>query len=189
MYKEKKINSTFSVHPLIEKRWSSRSFDKSKEIKKETMSQLIEAARWAPSSYNDQPWRFLIANRSEPAFNLITKSLFEFNQMWAPDASSYIVVVGNTKRDDGTPNYAYSYDCGQAVAFLSLEATNCDIMLHQMGGFDKKQLHEAFELQSDLDVLVVIAAGYYGENPDLHENIKGLESTPRERKSQEEILL
>ncbi|MEI6348207.1 MAG: nitroreductase family protein [Bacteroidota bacterium] len=186
---EKNTNNQHPIHNLIVKRWSSRSFDLQKQISANDINSLVEAARWAPSSYNDQPWRFFIAHRNDSKFELITKSLGEFNQLWAPFASTYIVVVGQTKRDDGSPNAACAYDCGQAVAYLTMEATDRGIMMHQMGGFDKKQLHSDLQLHEDLDVLIVIAVGYQGENDQLHENIKGLENAPRVRKSQEEILL
>ena len=185
----KKTNNIFPIHPLIENRWSSRSFNETQEVSNEDISSLIEAARWAPSSYNDQPWRFLISKRGDSNYELITKSLAEFNQLWAPKASAYIVVVGATKRADGSPNYAYKYDCGQAVGFLTVEATHRGLMLHQMGGFDKQQLHQDLKIQEDLDVLVVIAIGYYEDNDQIQEPIKSLELTERVRKSHEEILL
>ncbi len=189
MSKTKNTANIFPILPLIIKRWSSRSFNETKIISQEEINSLLEAARWAPSAYNDQPWRFLVANRSDQRFQIISDSLAEFNQLWATKASTYIVVAGNTKRDDGSPNYSYAFDCGQAVAFLSLEATNRDIILHQMGGFDKIILKQNLEIHEDLDVLVVIALGYYQNDDHLVEPIKSLELTQRTRKSHDEILL
>lgn len=188
MSKTKNTANIFPILPLIIKRWSSRSFDETKIISQEEMNSLLEAARWSPSAYNDQPWRFLIANRGDSKFNIITETLVEFNQLWASKASAFMVVAGNTKRDDGSPNYSYAFDCGQAVAFLSLEATNRDIILHQMGGFDKIMLKQNLEIHEDLDVLVVIALGYYQNDDHLVEPIKSLELTQRTRKSHDEIL-
>ncbi len=188
MPKEKNTDNIFPIHTLIAKRWSSRSFDETKIISHEEMKSLLEAARWSPSAYNDQPWRFLIANRNDLNFNLINETLVEFNQLWASKASAFMVVAGNTKRDDGSPNYSYAFDCGQAVAFLSLEATNRDIILHQMGGFDKTKLKQNLNINEDIDVLVIIALGYYHEDNQLIEPIKSLELNPRIRKSHDEIL-
>ncbi len=185
----KNTNNIFPINSLIQQRWSSRSFDSNKSIPQEEINSLIEAARWAPSSFNDQPWRFLIAKKGDARFDAISNSLFEFNQMWATDAPVYIMVAGAKNREDGTPNAAYVYDCGQAVAYLTIEGTQRNIMMHQMGGFDKTKLHQDLKLNDDVDVLVVIAVGYYHDNEQLKEPIKSLELTERVRKSQQEILL
>lgn len=189
MTKDKKTNNIHPIHSLIEKRWSTRSFDPERTISDEDLNSLIEAARWAPSSYNDQPWKFLVAKRDDPNFQRIAASLFEFNQLWSTSASAYIVVAGVKNRADGTPNPAYAYDCGQAVSFLTIEATHRDLVLHQMGGYDKAKLQLDLKISESLDPVVVIALGYHKERADLHENLKQLEALARERKPQAEILL
>ena len=179
----------FPIHPLFEKRWSTRSFNSDKKIAQEDISGLIEAARWAPSAFNEQPWRFVVAYQGDGKFDAITQSLVEFNQLWAPRAPVLIAVVGVSKKGDGASNHTYAYDCGQAAAFLTIEATNRDIMVHQMSGFDKKLLHKKLNLHDDLDVLTVIALGYYQDSENLPEPIKSMELTERVRKSPEEIIL
>ncbi len=182
-------NINYPVHPLFKQRWSSRSFEANKPISKEDIDGLIEAARWAPSSFNDQPWRFLLTHKGEERYDLVTNSLAEFNQLWAPNAPTYIVVAGETNRANGAPNTAYHYDTGQAVAYLTIEATHRNLMVHQMGGFDKLKLRSDLKLPEGIDILVVIAIGYYQYNENLNEPIKSLELTERTRKSQQEIIL
>lgn len=189
MSKEKNTTNIFPIHPLIQKRWSSRSFNEVKTISQEDLDSLIEASRWAPSAFNDQPWRFLIIKRGDPLFQTVTDSLVDFNKLWAPKASVLIVVAGNTKREDDTPNYTYAYDCGQAVAFMTIEATSRDIIFHQMSGFNKTKLHQNLKLHENLDPITVIAAGYYQNDDHLAEPLKSLERIERIRKGQDEILL
>lgn len=189
MTKIKNTKNIFPIHPLIEKRWSSRSFDPQKKISPDDISSLIEAARWAPSAFNEQPWRFVVAHQGDDRFNTIVQSLAEFNQMWAPQAPVLIAVVGASKKKDGHDNDAYVYDCGQAVAYLTIEATHRDIMVHQMTGLDKKLLHEKLNLHSDLHVLSVIALGYHQNPETLPEPIKSMELAERIRKNPEEIIL
>lgn len=189
MSKDKNTTNIFPIHSLIQKRWSSRSFNEVKTISQEDIDSLIEAARWAPSAFNDQPWRFLITKRGEPLFQTVVNSLVDFNKLWAPKASVLMVVAGNTKREDDTPNYTYAYDCGQAVSFISIEATSRDIMLHQMSGFDKGKLHQDLKLHENLDPITVIALGYYQNDNHLAEPLKSMERIERIRKGQDEILL
>jgi nitroreductase len=189
MPKVKNTKNIFPIHPLIVKRWSTRSFNSDKKIAMEDIYGLIEAARWAPSAFNEQPWRFIVTEQGDPRYKKVTESLAEFNQLWAPLAPVLIVVAGETKRGDGAPNHTYAYDCGQAVSYLTMEATHRDLMVHQMSGFDKKLLHKKLNLNKDLDVLVVIALGYYQDSENLPEPIRSMELAERVRKSREDIML
>jgi nitroreductase len=189
MPKVKNTKNILPIHPLFVKRWSTRSFNSDKKIALEDLHGLIEAARWAPSAFNEQPWRFIVTQQGEDRFNKITESMGEFNQLWAPHAPVLIAVAGDVNKTDGTPNNTYAYDCGQAVAYLTIEATHRDIMVHQMSGFDKKLLHKKLNLPKNMDLLVVIALGYYQDSEYLPEPIRSMELGERVRKSREEILL
>lgn len=179
---EKKANTEYPIHELLAKRWSPRSFDSSKEISQDIINSLFEAARWSPSSYNAQPWSFIYGKRGDETFNKITEPLVPFNQMWAPNASLLILVCGNNTNPDGSPNLAFAYDCGAAVANITFEASSHGLFAHQMGGFDIEKATSLFNLPENIKPLVIVAVGFKDEAEKLHENLIDLEKSPRQRK-------
>ena len=140
---DKTAKADHPIHPLIAQRWSPRSFAE-KEIPKEDVASLFEAARWAASSFNEQPWRFVVAARSDrEGFEKIVGCLVEGNRAWARSASLLIITAVRTRfaRNDKTNRHA-AHDLGLAVGNLSLQATDLGLSLHQMAGFDADKARE-----------------------------------------------
>jgi nitroreductase len=156
---KKKANSSVDLHPIISERWSPRSFDGNAEISVPDLTALIEAARWAPSSNNSQPWRFVIARRSDQHFAQLVDTMAGFNKMWAPKASALIFVLADTVNKDGTPRIAALYDAGLAASLLTVEAHHRGLAVHQIGGFDHDQAKAAFNLAEELTPIVILAVG------------------------------
>jgi nitroreductase len=139
----KTASTTVSVHPLLAERWSPRGFDRAHEIGGEALAALLEAARWAPSAGNSQPWRFLVTRRGEPAHDRLFAALAPGNQAWAGAASALILVAARTAGDEGRPQPWALYDTGQAVAALVTQAQADGLAVHQMGGFDTDAVRAA----------------------------------------------
>lgn len=177
------------VNEIIATRRSPRSLDATAEISNQDLRAALEAARWAPSAFNGQPWRFFIGKRGDQTFAQILSSLGEFNQLWAKNASALILVAGKDKKADGTPHSAYLYDCGLAVAQLSVEIHDRGYVAHQMTGFDKDAAQNAVEVPAELKPVVVIAVGRQDSPEKLPEQMAAREVAPRERLSLEEIVL
>lgn len=170
-----------SIHPLLAGRWSPRAFS-SKEIPTDAIQRLFEAARWAPSSSNDQEWRFIVGVKGDETYQKIFDTLVEFNQLWAGDAHLLVLNCGETiSKKTGKPGAIYSYDVGQAVAMLSIQAMHEGLFVHQMGGFDKSKAKELFQLPESVEPLSVMSIGYPGDASDLHPNLQPMEKAERVR--------
>ena len=138
------------LHPLLADRWSPRAFDPSARLTGLQVTALLEAARWAPSAANSQPWRFLLALRGSADFEHIFATLAPGNQAWAGAASALVMVAAATTDDAGSASPWALYDTGQAVAHLSTQASHEGLSVHQLGGFDKSAVVEAFGLDATL---------------------------------------
>ncbi|MUN06329.1 nitroreductase family protein [Agromyces luteolus] len=176
------------IAPLVE-RWSPRAYDPTAELSEESLRTLLEAARWAPSANNVQPWRFIVARRGSEAFTAIHDALLGFNQAWADSAAALVVNVAETVDEAGTPRPWAKYDLGQAVAYMSLQAQHDGLHTHQMGGFDAARLAEVFGLRAGLDVVSVTAIGKVGDASALPEPLREREVAPRSRKPLDEIVI
>ncbi|GAA1059122.1 nitroreductase family protein [Agromyces bracchium] len=176
------------IAPLVE-RWSPRAYDPTAELSEESLRTLLEAARWAPSANNVQPWRFIVARRGTEAFTAIHDALMGFNQAWADSAAALVVNVAETVDETGTARQWAKYDLGQAVAYMSLQAQHDGLHTHQMGGFDAARLAEVFGLRAGLDVVSVTAIGKVGDASALPEPLREREVAPRSRKPLDEIVI
>jgi nitroreductase len=186
----RKIASTaVPVHPLLAERWSPRGFDRAHELGDDDLSALLEAARWAPSAGNSQPWRFLVTRRGEPAHARLFAALNPGNQAWAGAASALILVTARVAGDDGTPHPWALYDTGQAVGALVTQAQAHGLAVHQIGGFDTAAVRAEFGLADDLVPVVVIAAGRADPDADLPEHLAAREAAPRTRRPVADLLL
>src|SRR3954465_2176968 len=136
MSSRKIADTTAPRHPLLAQRWSPRSFQTSHQLDDEAVTALLEAARWAPSANNSQPWRFLVTRRGDEAFDQVTEILAPGNRSWAPTASALILVAAQTNDETGRPRPWALYDTGQAVAALTVQAECEGLSVHQLGGFD-----------------------------------------------------
>jgi len=185
----KTASTTVPVHPLLAERWSPRGFDRAHEIGDEALAALLEAARWAPSAQNSQPWRFLVTRRGELAHDRLFAALAPGNQAWAGQASALVLVAARTAGDDGRPQPWALYDTGQAVAALVTQAQADGLAVHQMGGFDTDAVRAGFGLAGALTPVVVLAIGLPGDATGLPEPLAAREAAPRTRHPLSDLLL
>jgi len=159
----KKAPAVEGVLPLFHERWSPRSFT-DREVSAETLGKVFEAARWAASSFNEQPWRFLVGRRGDSAYQKIFGSLGEFNQKWARTAPVLILGAAKTKfSHSGADNRHALYDLGAAASYMTLQAAALGLATHQMAGFDPEAARKAFGIPEEYALGSVIALGYQGE--------------------------
>lgn len=187
---QKKADTSVPIHPILTDRWSPRSFDPTALISTEDMTALLEAARWAPSSYNFQPWRFIISRRGDETFLKICEAISGFNQVWAPNASALVVVVVEQKTEGHIYPPIALFDTGLAVSQLTVEAHHRGFIVHQMIGFDKEKMNKTFEISGERDCIVVLAIGRQGPAENLPEGqAREREVLPRERKQLSELII
>lgn len=161
-----------SILPLLSMRHSGRLYDASRPVTQEQIRKLVQAARLAPSSYNEQPWNFIICDRTtQPdAYAKALSCLVEFNQNWAVNAPVLIVIAANTQSNHmKTFNRWGTYDTGAAAISVALEATAMGLMAHQMGGFNEIKIKELFNIPEEFSPMAVMAVGYEAseQNGDL----------------------
>jgi nitroreductase len=173
----------YSIHELLRNRWSPRAFS-DKPVPPDVLRSLFEAARWAPSSSNEQPWAFLVASKDDPeAHARLLSVLVETNQFWAKHAPVLAVAISELDfARTGQPNRNAFYDTGQAVAYLSMEATSRGLFVHQMAGFDPQKTIEIYQIPKGWQPIAAFVIGYYGNPQSLPENLRERELTPRSRK-------
>lgn len=178
------------IMDVIRMRRSRRAYAPA-PVEPEKINSLFEAARWAPSSVNEQPWIYLYATKDQPElWGKIFDALNEGNKIWAQNAPLLIVslVRKNFIRNDH-PNTSARYDLGAANAFLSLQAAHLGLNVHQMGGFDNARLKENLNVPDNYEPVVVLAIGYPGDVQTLPDHLKQRELAPRERYLQQEFVM
>lgn len=185
----KPADSSVALHPLLAERWSPRAFDEQHRLGEETLTALLEAARWAPSAGNSQPWRFLVGLRGDEAFGALAAALAPGNRTWAARASALVLVAAVTTDDSGRPRPWATYDTGQAVAALTVQAEHEGLAVHQMGGFDADAVRDRFGLDATLTPVVVVAVGRRAPEEQLPESLAARERAPRSREPLEALLL
>ena len=181
--------STEGVLPVFLERWSPRAFA-DRDVSAADLKIVFEAARWAPSSYNEQPWRFFVGHRGSETFNKILDALVPSNQAWAKSAPVLILGVAKTRfSHNDTPNNYATHDLGAAMALMAVQATALGLAAHQMAGFDWVKARESFAIPETYAMGSVMALGYQGELADLPEKFQAQEQSPRSRKALSEIVL
>lgn len=176
------------VHELIRRRWSPRAFSTA-PVPAEALRSLIEAARWAPSSMNEQPWRLIVADRDrDPESHArVVATLMPFNASWAERAPVLMVVTAqSTFSRNGSVNRWSQYDTGLAIGQLTLQATALGLGVHQMGGFNVAAIHESLGLPDGYEPIAVLAIGYRGNPDDLSGDMRARELATRNRHPVEE---
>jgi nitroreductase len=175
-----------TIHELIQHRWSPRAFDANRDIERSDLLRLFEAARWAPSSGNEQPWRFLVGDRrrSPQLFEALLAALVPKNQAWARQAPVLVLVsVRLTLERNETVNPLAWYDAGQAVALLTLQATSQSLAIRQMAGFDREKARLGCAIPAPFEPSVIMAIGYAGDPESLEiDTHRTAEQTPRQRR-------
>ena len=177
----KKPALDYPVHTIVASRWSPRAYD-IKSIETDKLQHIFEAVRWTASSNNLQPWYFLVGFNGDDVYQKLLSTLVEFNQMWAVNAPVLVLAISATLNPKGEANHSHSYDMGQAMATLSLQAISEGIYIHQMGGFDKRAAAELLEIPEGYAVQVAFTMGYRSDDAVLHPNIEKLETSPRLRR-------
>lgn len=187
---QKPAANDFPVHQLIRDRWSPRAFA-DKPIPKDVLRSLFEAARWAPSSNNEQPWSYLVATKEDSEnFDKMLGVLVEFNVGWAKNAAALAIAVAElTFPKNNAPNRNAQYDTGAASALLSVEATARGLAVHQMAGFDPEKARQAFAIPAGWEAIAALAIGYPGDPDSLPPKLKERELAPRTRKPISEFVM
>jgi len=175
---------------VIHKRRSKRAY-LNKPIEQNTIDSLFEAARWAPSSNNEQPWVYIYATKDQTVlWNKLFETLNESNKIWAENAPLLVlsVIRKNFLRND-QPNHSAKYDLGAANAFLSLQATHVGLNVHQLGGFNRQKAIENMVIPETHEPVIMMAIGYPGIAESLPENLKLREQTPSERYTKNSFVM
>lgn len=172
--------SAHPIDPLILHRWSARAFS-DEPVTDQELNQLFEAARWAPSSYNNQPWVFVFAKRGTPAWDTFKNLMVDFNKSWTNNAGALVVIASREKTDTGRPMHTHSFDTGAAWQNLALQATSMGLIAHGMSGFDYAKAKEALQIPDGYAIEAMIAIGRPGSLENLPEELRARE-TPSERK-------
>jgi len=178
----------YDVNPLILNRWSPRAMTSELLADEELMS-LFEAARWAPSSYNNQPWRFIYAKRNTEHWDRLFNLLADFNKSWAKDAAVLVVIIsGKNFEHNGSPSLTHQFDTGAAWQNLALEATARDLVTHAMAGFDYENARKALNIPDDYEVMAMAAIGKKGPKESLPPSL-GEREFPSKRKPIKEFVM
>jgi nitroreductase len=177
-----------ALKDLLARRRSPYAFSP-RPVEPERLRALLEAARSAPSSYNEQPWRFIVATRDDPeAFERLLSVLVDGNRQWAKNAPVLTISVAKLDFSNGSPNRHAFHDVGQAAAYLTVQATALGLAVHQMGGFDAQRTRELLRIPEGYEPVAAIALGYPGDPEDLPEPLRSRQNGPRSRKPLEELV-
>ncbi len=176
------------IEDLLRRRWSPRAFAP-KVVEREKLLQLFEAARWAPSSNNEQPWRYVIATADDSESLDAARGVLSPGNAWATKASILVCVIARTTwTKNNEPNRHGIYDTGQATAHLLVEATALGLFCHQMAGFDVEKARAVFQVPEGHEPVAMMAIGYYGDPAALEERRRQQEFAPRTRRPLSEFV-
>jgi nitroreductase len=181
---EKFRKPTYEIDPAVLNRWSPRSF-LDKKVPDDVLLSVFEAARWAPSAFNIQPWKFILA-REEESREKFYSFISEFNLLWCKKAPVLALVISKVNSERGD-NHSHSFDTGAAWGYLALEATKKGLVTHPMTGFDFEKAREVLKVPEDYAINALIAIGYQGPKEVLSETLQTREQ-PSPRRPLEETL-
>jgi len=175
------------ILPIFVQRWSPRAMS-AEPIPPGDILRLLEAARWAPSSYNEQPWRFLYARRDTPHWRTFLDILLPANQVWAKHAAALFLICSkkNFSRNN-QPNIVHTFDCGSAWENFALQGAHMGLVVHGMAGFDKDKARKDLKIPDTFDIEAMIAVGKPGKIDDLPEHLRGMDREPSGRKKVSEF--
>jgi len=176
------IKPDYEIDATLAKRWSPRAFSE-KKVDKKVVLRLLEAARWAASCFNEQPWYFIIGYKGDNTYDNIFDCLVEGNKAWNMDNTQVLMLTVAKKTFDHNDkeNRHYFHDVGLAMGNFTYQATKEGLFLHQMAGFDAAQAAESFEIPDNYEPVAAVALGYLGTPDDLPEKYKDSELKPQSR--------
>ncbi len=180
----KRAQTRYPIHALIAERWSGRAYDPDRPIARRDLLSLLEAARWAPSCYGDQPWRFIVWDRAaDPEkWQAVLECLVPGNQSWAAQAPILIAALADSRlTHNDEANRWGQYDTGAAAMNLCTQATALGMMIHQMGGFDAARLAQRFAVPERYTPMAMLTVGYQRAEASIPEDLKSREYAPRQR--------
>lgn len=179
----------YDVIEVIRKRWSPRSFT-DQGIPRDVLLRILEAGSWAPSSFNEQPWRLIVGVKGQgDTYDRLFSCVNEFNQAWCKLAPVIIFIVGKEEfSHDNSPNRTYAYDCGAAATSLSMQATADGVFVHQMAGIHLSKARKEFNIPFGFAPLTGMVMGYLGESEKLPEQMRDSEKSARSRKTLDEFV-
>nr|VFK57291.1 MAG: Nitroreductase [Candidatus Kentron sp. TUN]VFK60187.1 MAG: Nitroreductase [Candidatus Kentron sp. TUN]VFK65428.1 MAG: Nitroreductase [Candidatus Kentron sp. TUN] len=187
MRKNAKVD--YPVHDLIERRWSPRAFA-DRPVDRRILGSLFEAARWAASCHNEQPWRFMVATREEEkAHDRLSDCLMEANRVWAQHAPVLVLcVVKRTFTDSANPNRCFWHDLGAATTQLIFQAMSSGLHVHPMAGILSDKVRDVYGIPEDFEPVTILAMGYLGHPDSLPDSLKERETASRTRKPLTELV-
>jgi nitroreductase len=182
---EKKADTSVPIHELLARRWSPRAYDPSCPVTREQLTALLEAGRWAPSCNGDEPWRYLVWDRSRDraGWDKAFECLAPGNQAWVKNAPVLMLSCAGSKfGHNDKPNRWAQHDTGMASLSIALQAVALGLITHQMGGFDADKARAAFSIPADYTPMAMIAIGWQADPSTLPDDIKAKETAPRKRR-------
>jgi nitroreductase len=188
---QKPASTSVAIQETIAKRWSARAYDATKPVSHEQIIALLEAARWAPSCFGDEPWRFIVwdKNSDEKSWQQAFDCVVPNNQTWVKYSPVLILVCAGTLfGHNQSPNRWAQYDTGAAAENLCLQAADLGLMAHQMGGFNADNAREKFNIPAQFTPMAMISVGYQGDANDLPDDLKARELAERKRKALGELF-
>lgn len=187
MIAEKPAQTKVPIHPLLAERWSGRAFS-ARDVSRDEVHMLLEAARWSPSSANEQPWRLVVVRREEPTHAAVVASLTGSNVHWAGRAPILLVMAASTTMEkSGKPNRYAWHDVGVATGMLVVQATALGLATHILAGWAPEALRAAVAIPAGFDPVTVIAIGHRAEADTLPEDLRVRELAPRTRRPLDEV--
>jgi len=185
---QKTRSPTFEINSLIINRWSPRSFTDS-ILNDEELFPLFEAARWAPSSSNSQPWRFIYAKRNTKNWDMLFNLLIDFNKQWCVNASVLVVMISRKNfENNDKPSITHQFDTGAAWGNLTIQAVSQGLITHGMAGFDYEKARKDLEIPDEYDIVAMAAIGKKGPKDRLSPELQARE-IPNSRKPLSDIMM
>ncbi len=184
-----RLDTQAPIHELLANRRSPRAFSE-QPVESDKLLSLFEAARWSPSSANEQPWHFIVATKDDSrVFSALVESLMEGNRRWAERAPVLVLALAqSTYAKTGKPYRHSWYDLGQSVALLSVQASALGLAVHQMGGFDAEKSRQLLSIPQGFEPVIMFAVGYADQPAALPDDLQKREQAPRSRKLLQEFV-
>lgn len=187
---QKPAENQYPIHELIKYRWSPVAFDNSRMVEPAKIGSLLEAARWAASCFNGQPWFFLLATKENlEEYNKLFSCIVEANQKWVKNAPVLMIAVARLNfAHNNKPNRHAFHDVGLALGNVTLQAESMGLKVHQMGGFDVQKTKDIYQIPEGFEPITALAIGYQGDLNLLESDLQEREKSPRSRKSLDEFV-